>query len=181
MNIGLDMDDVLVDLSSTWVEWLNNKYHLTVDKNDIKCWSMSKYFPLTDAQIYEPLYTKSFWENVPPKSGSIEAFHELKALGHTVKVITASDYRTLVYKFNDCLFKWYDISQKDVIVTKNKDWINCDLLCDDYQENLRNFSGVRVLMSAPHNEEAPQHLYDYKIDSLDQLIPIVDSLQKQLS
>ena len=67
MNIGLDMDDVLVDLSSTWVEWLNNKYHLTVDKNDIKCWSMSKYFPLTDAQIYEPLYTKSFWENLPPK------------------------------------------------------------------------------------------------------------------
>ena len=59
--IGVDMDDILENLLDAWVEWLNEKYNLSVNSNEIDEWETIKFFPsLTPQQVYAPLYDDEF-------------------------------------------------------------------------------------------------------------------------
>ena len=48
--IGVDMDDILENLLDAWVEWLNEKYNLSVNSNEIDEWETIKFFPSVTPQ-----------------------------------------------------------------------------------------------------------------------------------
>ena len=71
-TIRVDMDDTIEHLLKAWVAWLNTKYYLTVEYENIREWDMTLNFPtLTEEQIYQPLELKEFWELV--QAGSTPA------------------------------------------------------------------------------------------------------------
>lgn len=60
MNIAYDFDGVINNLSEVWVNYLNKKFYLNVDKN-IKYYNMTLNFPeLTKKEILQPLNLASF-------------------------------------------------------------------------------------------------------------------------
>lgn len=175
MDIALDMDDTIVDLLDAWLYWLNNKYGFSYKRDDILSWKISNTIPLTDEQIFEPLHLKEFWETVKPLPYAVDSVNKLIELGHDVKIATASHYKILPMKLEECLFKHFPITYKDVIVIQDKSWLNCDFLVDDNEMNLRYFRGIRVLVDAPYNKYADFESYDYRISSLKDLTEIVSS------
>lgn len=153
-TILIDMDDTIEDLLPEWVTYLNNKYHTTVNPNEITNWNIEIFFPtLTQEEVFEPLFVDSFWETVKPKQGAIEYIRKLKDNGYNILICTASFYQTLQSKMDNVLFKYFDyLSWENVIITPHKQMIKADYLIDDKPENLIGGTYKGILMDAQHNQ-----------------------------
>ena len=162
MIVLLDMDDVLDDLLPAWVNWLNEKHGQSVSVEDITQWDMPAAYPeLTGEQVYAPLETEEFWKTVPPKEGAVEGVRKLLDEGFEVYVVTSSSYKTLKYKTEHVLLKYFPmLTWKNVIVTDRKQLIRGDILVDDGIHNLIEGEYLRVLMDAPHNRGIDDSLFD---------------------
>jgi 5'(3')-deoxyribonucleotidase len=165
MVIGIDFDGTINDMLITWVEWLNRKHGTSVQLSDIIEWELAKVFPaLSKRELFEPLNTPEYWDEVPIKSGAVEVIEKLISEGDEVYIITSSHYRTLPYKLDKCLFAHFPFLKKEnIIITYNKSLINCDLLLDDAEHNLINFKGIKVLFDASYNKNSIVH--DFRVKS----------------
>ena len=77
-TILIDMDDVMTDLLTPWVEYLNDKHDLSVYTSDITAWDMSLFFPtLSKEEIYQPLNEEDFWKTVKPQEGAVYYLNKL--------------------------------------------------------------------------------------------------------
>jgi len=151
--IGIDMDDTLENLNESWTNWLNKKYNLSVNPEEICDWEMKKFFPtLTDEQLYGPLYDPEFWETVRPKDGAQEYLKKLINMGFTVYIVTCSHYNSLQPKVINCLLKYFPyIDWRQIISIRNKQLLRLDVLVDDYHKNLIHASYKGILMDMPYN------------------------------
>lgn len=156
LTILIDMDDVMVDFVPAWVNYLNNRFGTKVKPEDIDDWHMKNFFPEVPGNlVYEILEEPGFWDTVKPKQGAAEHIRMLKEDGHTVCVVTASHYRTLIPKMESVLFKYFPyLKWSDVVIAKNKRLVVGDVLIDD---GIHNHDGCtcecRLLMDAPHNRK----------------------------
>lgn len=176
MVIGIDFDDVINNMLDVWVDWLNDKYGMSVKHNDITGWDMSEVYPnLTKTQLYEPLNTPEFWDTVSIREDAKEVMDMLIADGHKVYVITSSYYKTLPFKLDRCLFKNFPyFSKKDIIITYNKALINVDLLIDDGEHNIKDFAGIKVIFDRPHNKNCT--CADYRVASWKEFYILIKQL-----
>lgn len=182
LKILIDMDDTIVDLLGAWVEYLNYKYRLSVNVEDITEWDITKFFPtLTPSQIYEPLKYDYFWGLVKPKSLASHYICELIRDGHEVYICTASYYESLKYKMDLALFKYFDyISWGDVIVTRNKQMIDADILIDDAVHNLIGGKYKGILMTAPHNKSVnAREVGVYRADNWEEIYNIIKEIREE--
>jgi 5'(3')-deoxyribonucleotidase len=181
MKIGIDFDGVINNLLDTWVEWLNRYYHepkITVE--DIKQWHFRKYFPeLTEEDFLAPLFVPEFWDEVTIKPDAPEVIERLLAEGHKVYIVTSSHYMSLPHKLPKCLFaKFPFLTEKNVITVYDKSLINVDLLLDDAEHNLKDFTGIRVLFDASYNKFCT--VMDYRISSWKEFYILVSELSQSL-
>lgn len=176
MIIGIDFDDVISNTLDVWVDWLNRKHGLSVKLSDITHWKLLEIFPtLTKAELYEPLNTPEFWDDVSIKAGAQKVIETLIADGHSVYIITSSHYETLPYKFNRCLFKYFPyLSKENIIIAYNKSLIKADLLLDDGEHNLKDFSGIKVIFDMPHNKNCK--IEDFRVSTWDDFSEIIREL-----
>jgi len=153
--ILVDMDDTATWLLPVWVEWLNNKYGLSVDWHDIKKWDMTIPFPtLTKEQVYEPLATEEIWDKVTPRDGAVECLTSLHKRGFEIYICTSTDYRNVKPKYERVISKYFSfIDWKHVIVTSCKQLVYANFIIDDAPHNLINgIQRHKILMDMPHNE-----------------------------
>lgn len=179
MVIGIDFDGVLNELLDTWVAWLNKNYHEPkVKTEDIKQWHFFKYFPeLTEDELFAPLFVPEFWDEVKIKHEAPEVVERLLAEGHKIYVVTSSHYKSLEVKLQRCLFKNFPhLSEKNIITTYDKSLIKVDLLLDDAEHNLKDFTGIRVLFDAPYNKTCTN--MDYRISSWKEFYVLVSELSQ---
>ena len=177
--VGIDLDDVLIDLLGAWVNWLNKKHNLNVTYNDITNWDITKFFPtLTKEEIFEPLNTPEFWNYVKPLPNTVTTLKSMFEDDRlTVKIITASSYKTLQMKFDNVLFSYFPfLSYKDVIVCYDKHLIDVDVLIDDCVSNFTNFRGIGILIDMPHNKEIDPLTYDVRVKDLCTAYEIITEL-----
>ena len=82
----------------------------------------------------------------------LNARHKLIADGHTVLIVTTSNYQTLAAKMEQVLFHYFPfLTWNDVIITAHKQLIKGDVLVDDGIHNLEGGDYFKILMTAPHN------------------------------
>ena len=153
LTICCDFDDTMTCLLPPWVEWLNNKHNLHVSIEDVTSWEMGNVFSsLTKEEIFEPLNTPEFWFTVEEKP---EAGYYIKKIieeGHSFYICTASYYKNLWYKFDNCLFRLFPfINPKQIITTYNKQMIDCDVIIDDALHNIKG-KYLGILFDMPHNK-----------------------------
>ena len=154
MVIGIDFDGTINNMLDTWIAWLNKKHGYSVKASDVTEWELAKVFPtLTKSELFEPLNTPEFWDEVSIKEDAAAVIARLIKDGHEIYIITSSHYRTLPAKLDRCLFAHLPFLKKEnVIITYNKSLIKCDLLLDDAEHNLRDFTGTKVIFDAPYNQ-----------------------------
>ena len=134
----IDLDDTMTHLCRAWCRWLNAIHGTNVSENDITGWKISDYFPtLTEDQVFRPLHTDSFWREVEPMVDAPKYIKKLMDEGFEVHICTASSFDTIKSKFEHVLGRYFPfISWNQVIVTKNKQLVNGDILIDDGVHNL---------------------------------------------
>lgn len=147
------MDDVLENLTTAWVAYLNRKYGTEVSPEDIVDWSVDRFFPeLSRQQVYEALMDDELWRAVRPLEDAPEVLQELIRDGHDVFVVTNSHYRALTAKMEDVLFAYFPFLTWDqVIIARNKQMVRGDILIDDGVHNLVGGDYIKILMDRPHN------------------------------
>ena len=179
MIIGIDFDSTLNELLDVWVMWLNRAYGFSVKPEDITDWELGKAYPwLTKEELYMPLNTPEFWDEVQIKQDAAEILERLMAEGHEVYIITSSYYKVLPFKLKRCLFKHFPfINHKQVIITYNKALIMCDVLIDDGLHNLKGSTAVKVVFDAPYNRgPEAKDIVDYRVGSWKEVYVLIRGL-----
>lgn len=174
-----DMDDVLVELADAWVRYLNFRNRLKVDFNDLTEWGMDEMFPtLTAEEIYKALSLPEFWQSVKVKEKSPEYLKKLVDEGYEVYVCTATSYRNLSVKITECLIRYYPwLDKRQIICCHNKGLIKCDYIVDDYPPNFEGSSAIKFLMDRPWNRNCDKMLYDFRVDSMEEVYSIIKQLE----
>lgn len=167
--IAIDFDTVCNNLLVVWLKWLNRKYRLNKTCEDMTQWDMSKNIPELDpTQIYEPLFDADFWASVIVYPEVQTIIKEMRYAGYTPYIVTDTHYSSLKMKFENCLLPALNevIKPSDVIVTSHKELITCEYIIDDYEMNLKDNEGFRILIDEPYNHNANKDYYDFRTHSL---------------
>lgn len=154
LTVLIDMDDTIEMLGAAWCKYLNARHGTTVAHEDLNQWDVAKKFPsLTTEEVYAPLFEDDFWDWVKPINGAAEGIKKIIDDGHTVYIVTTSDYKTIRAKMEKVLFRYFSfLTWSDVIVTANKQIVQGDILIDDGLHNLVGGKYEKILMTAPHNK-----------------------------
>ena len=155
MRILIDMDDTIEQLLRAWVNGVNERYGHNVQYEEMLQWDVTVPFEgLTKEQVYSIPDEPGFWKNVEPIEGAAEVIRRFMDEGHEVYIVTATPYISVAEKMDDLLFKWFPfITWDQVIITSKKQLIKGDVLIDDGIHNLEGGDYVKILMTAPHNQD----------------------------
>ena len=151
-TICIDMDDTITTLVTPWILWLNKKHGYNVDPKDVNQWEIPPFFPgLSDHEVFQPFWEPEFWDTVRPKLNSVYWVRKLIEDGHDVYICTNTHYKVASMKMEKVLFKYFPfLSNRNLIIMRNKQMIKCDYLIDDGPHNIiGDYKGL--LMDMPHN------------------------------
>lgn len=152
LTILIDMDDVLEDLVGCWIAELNAQHGTSVEMEDITEWRIANFFPtLTVEELYAPLFDPQMWGKLQAIPGAAENVKRLIDDGHTVRVVTATHYGTVLPKMERFLYLYPFLKWKNVIIASDKSMILGDVMIDDGVHNLENTSCAKILFDRPHN------------------------------
>jgi guanylate kinase len=181
MIIGIDFDGTINRMLETWLDWLNKKYNKHVSFNEVKDWELANYYPtLTKAELFEPLNTPEFWDEVKIYEDAPEVIERLIDEGDQVYIVTSSHYKFVAEKLKRCLFTHLPfLTKENVIITYNKSLIRCDLLLDDAEHNLVNFQGIKVVFDAPYNKNTS--VADFRVCSWKDFYELISELKIAIS
>ena len=82
-----DVDDVVLDLVTVWLEVWSSENGKLATKEQIKTWDIAKY---TSPDIHKYLKEKDLYYPVEPIPGAVKSITYLKNLGHRVIFATMS-------------------------------------------------------------------------------------------
>ncbi len=154
--IAIDMDDVIADLLSHWVESVNEYEDENVKLEDIKCWNISRYFKC-ERQVYKYL-TYDLFRHLPVMSDSQRVIKNLMEK-HDVFIVTSatSMINSLAAKVEWLQEYFPFISSNNIVLCGDKSIIKADIMIDDGIHNLDVFEGRKILFDAPHNRDNEQY------------------------
>lgn len=148
--IALDMDQVIADLLSEWVERVNFFEGENVNVNDIKCWDIYKYFKC-GKKVYDYL-THHVFRNLPVIENSQEVVKKLMDKYDVYVVSTATNNADSLRAKVEWLKEYFNfIPMTNVVLCGDKSIIKADIMIDDGVHNLETFDGMKILFDAPHN------------------------------
>ena len=152
--IGVDVDDVCLDLMSRWLSKYNYEFNDTVRVRDILGWDIHNFIkPEAHQRIYEYIEDDELFLSAKPVIGSLEVISWLKR-HHRIIYITAHD--PLNCKFTWLLNNGFIDSVDDLVVAYDKYLIKSTILIDDKYENVNHRDGG-WLFTRPWNKK-----YDFK-------------------
>lgn len=152
LTILIDMDDVLEDLVGCWISELNRKHGTTVTIEDVTDWKIAKFFPtLSSEELYAPLFDPDMWSRLEAMPNAPEIVRRLVDDGHTIRVVTATHYGTVLPKMKRFLSMYPFLKWEDVIIASDKSMIVGDVIIDDGTHNLETASCAKILFDRPHN------------------------------
>lgn len=148
-----DVDGVILDLLTPWVDIVNKRYGTNVCVDDIVDYNLAKAFPMLEPHcIYDVLQEEELWLKAQPKPQVSLFLNELMCLGVDVRIVTATHWKNAAYKF-----EWFQrylpfISWDQFIISNDKSIINGDLLIDDNPQHiLKTSCSKKLLFDAPYN------------------------------
>ena len=138
MKIFIDYDTTLINLIDPWIKWINEKYQVSLQTDDINrwyylgdvfgaeandFWKSEKYNHYTDRDIYKPY------------SGAVDFFHTVQNIfgQDNVYIISSSRDHHVAEKIEHAKY-YFDIKPSNFIPVKNKKYAltKNGILIDDY-------------------------------------------------
>lgn len=160
LTILCDADDTIEHLLPHWLADLNQTYHKNVKPEDVRFWNLALAYPdLTPEQVFEPIYTKSFWEKITPMEDSQYYLKRLIKDGHKVYILSAANFETSDAKVEKLLKLFPFLDWTKIILAYDKQMIQGDVLIDDGIHNLKGGQYQKLLFHQPHNAEIDETQY----------------------
>ena len=140
--IGVDCDDVVINLVPNWVNMYNSDYNDNLNINNITEWKIDKFVKCGN-DIYDYIHpTEEFniYDYCEPVEGALEGIQALRTMGFRIIYVTASNRR-------DCKYDWLERhgfldKRENFVHAYDKTLINMDFLIDDRWENVQDFFKV---------------------------------------
>lgn len=155
MVVLLDMDNVVADLMSKWLEIYNNEYNDNLKAEEINTWKIETLARKCSPEQFHEIVTRSgFFADLTVLPNAIEVTRRLQQAGHDLYFVTATPYDNPTGGFDKQ--NWVEkhfphIGKSRVIQTHNKQMIKGDILFDDGPTNLINFPNIKIAMDFPYN------------------------------
>jgi 5'-nucleotidase len=164
-KIMLDVDGVILDTQSSWLELYNADYNDKLTNADIVGWDLVPFVkPECGNRIYDYLDYPHFYDRTQAIKGSVKGVATLREMGYDVKFVSAGFYPTKIQRLYVLGFlvnfpygdgRWQ--TSTDAILANDKSWVNGDLLVDDRPKNLIDFHSGGILFDQPWNQEHKGH------------------------
>ena len=182
MVIGIDIDNVCVNTTSCILEqhYADTGEKLTLD--DIKTYYIENYVSDDYKDDFHLIFLKKeMWKRVKVILHCVEVIKRLHDRGEEIYFVTSTEPQNVAKKalFLQRTFPFLDI-RKRLITTHCKQMIKCDVLIDDYEENLKNGSYFGILMNYPWNRNFDDASDDkiYRVFNWLQVEPMIEYIQK---
>lgn len=168
LRILLDQDECIADCVGYWLKELNQRYNLSVKKEHIHDWKISKTLgleKLTEEELYAPMEEPGFFRKLDIIPQSRQAIWHMTELGWEIILVTSLPDRMYNpgQKINDKML-WLAthfheiIDLKNIVVTSRKDLVQGDILIDDAPHNLTTYPGPTLAFDRPWNQEVNANL-----------------------
>lgn len=166
--VAIDVDGVVADLITTWLNRYNKDYSDNVLPSHIINWNFSNLVKC-GTNIFKYIQDPTTYDSVNPIIGSKEAIELLRNYFRVI-FVTSSTVGTLGRKFHWLVQHGYleEKELKNYVECSDKNLIKADLLIDDYFGNISSFPNHTILFDQPWNKH--EH-HDYRLNGwdLDQL------------
>lgn len=149
--IAFDVDGVLADCHTPWLERYNRDYddNLTLDK--ITKWDIHSFCkPECNHRIYDYL-TPNLYDETKPIPGAIEAVRFARTRGRVIFVTSAA--YTPGRKFTWLDDHGFSPREHDYVECRDKNLIKADIMIDDYEVNLIGVENP-ILFDQPWNRHS---------------------------
>lgn len=151
-RIAIDMDDVMADVTTHFMDWYENKTGYRVTEEKLIGVPVSQAFPDPE-MAREFLYTPGFFRTIPVMENSQEVIRELNDYYDVFIVSAAMEFPQSLTEKHDWLQEHFPfISWKQMVLCGSKAVIKADFMIDDHLKNLDYFDGEKLLFTAPHNQ-----------------------------
>lgn len=161
--IGLDVDDVLLDLVGQWLTEYNEEWSDTLDKKDLHEWDFTKFVkPECGKRVYR-LLKPEMYDRIKPLDGAVEFVQEIRNMGHVPRYITAcgdpknkrQHHAFAVAKHSSLIRHGIAVGNELLIPGRDKSRAPVDILIDDREENVESFrNGIAILFTQPWNKSS---------------------------
>lgn len=153
LKVAVDLDGVIWDLVTPWVEWYNKRYGDNLCYDDITNYDMKLFFTKCGKdEVYEPLSNPYFWNCVNPYKTSEEALKLLND-NYELYIATSTSFLTPKEKLSRFLNLFPFIDHDQIIMIHNKKLLNVDYLIDDYIYNLKDGYYNSIVIDTPYNKD----------------------------
>lgn len=89
--VRVDMDGVIADLQTPWLNRINEEFGCNVCVDDLTSWNMGNFLPAAASKSYHKhLHDLKLYEEVEPYPGALEGIGEVRRLGYHVLFVTSS-------------------------------------------------------------------------------------------
>lgn len=180
-TIGCDLDGVVIDLASSWMNQYNIDYddHLTAEH--ILTYETHLYVkPECGMKIYDYLRIPSLYDHSYPVPGAIAGIKFLRDAGYRVIFPTTVQDGVMEGKYN--WLKRYNVlpDDKDLFVCRDKSLIKMDLLIDDYGKNIRLVDCPGILFDQPHIGYSKSYpALPYHAGNWEEVLGLVETILKK--
>lgn len=182
MKIAIDCDNVVCNTTESVLRqhYADTGEKLTLD--DIKSYYIENYVGDDYKDDFHLIFfKKEMWKRVQVLPHCVEVVKRLHDKGNEIWFVTSTEPQNVAKKarFLQRTFPFLDI-RKRLITTHCKQMIKCDVLIDDYEENLKNGSYFGVLMNYSWNRNFDDASDDkiYRVFDWTQVEPMLEVITK---
>lgn len=178
MRVGLDVDDVLLELTSRWLELYNEKWDDNLERHDVRTWNINEFVrPECGKKIYDFL-TPSIYEGVEAVEGAVEFVQAIRDLGHIPVYVSScvppsKESATAWAKKGRLVELGIALPSDEFIAGRDKSNAPVDFLLDDGLHNIEEFrNGLAIIFDQPWNRHG---LFPYsRARSYDDALSFID-------
>lgn len=165
--LNIDIDGVVADLLTPWLDYYNSRTGESIKKSDITCWDLEDCLRHKEV-IHEFLYLPGVYRNLEVIGNAKKV---LKELNKDFKLQFVTD--TPFHARDDRLY-WVQKHFpyiKDIYFAEDKSNIKADLILDDRPENLISFPGIKVCFDHEYNKNIP--VTHYRVKDIEEFFRLV--------
>jgi 5'(3')-deoxyribonucleotidase len=161
VRIGIDVDDVVLDLLTAWLNRYNTSRKFKGSERWtpelLTCWKFQNDLGCTAEELFSHL-TPSIYKEVKPYPDAAEALDAIEALGHEVVFVTSCPDADHAIAKENCLARYGLLKNRSTVFVgdwaahQSKSTVAVDWLVDDHIGNVESFPGHALLLTRPHNQ-----------------------------
>jgi 5'-nucleotidase len=175
ISIAVDMDGVLADTESHFIQYYESESGEKVDRNSLLGVPENHAFPDKTA-VRRYVHTPGFFRSLPLIEGGIRAVKNLMEHYDVFIVSAAMEFPLSLFEKKQWLEEHFPfISWKNIVFCGDKSIIKTDYLIDDHLKNLDNFSGIPLMFTASHNVYVNHH---HRLNNWDEILKYFEILRK---